>query len=304
MQYIFIIIIYKSNMFKFEGTGVAIVTPFKEGAVDYAGLERLVEHCIGGGVEFLVVLGTTGESPVLSASEKFSVLDAVARINGGRIGLVAGFGGNNTRGVAELIEQYSFEGYDGILSVSPAYNKPTQEGIYRHFMSLAEVAPRPIILYNVPGRTAGNMEAATTLRLAHSGGTAFAAIKEASGNMRQCMEILHGKPAHFELLSGDDHFTLPLIALGARGVISVVANALPSPFSDMTRAALAGNWDKARELHYALLHLIDGLFAEGNPAGVKACLQLLGICSDELRLPLVPVSDELRNRLRQQLNVQ
>lgn len=275
-----------------------MITPFRNGAIDYEGVQRVVQHCIEGGVEFLVILGTTGESPVLTAKEKFQLLDFVVRANDHRVKLVAGFGGNNTLGVVDLIQQYSFDGYDGILSVSPAYNKPTQEGIYQHFMKIAEVAPRPIILYNVPGRTSSNMEAATTLRLARAS-EQFVAVKEASGNLRQCMEIIHGKPAHFELLSGDDHFTLPLIALGAKGVISVVGNAFPRPFSDMTRAALAGDLATAQKLHYALLHLIDGLFAEGNPAGVKACMDILGICSEELRLPLVPVSEKLKHQLRE-----
>lgn len=282
----------------FQGTGVAIVTPFKNGHVDYEGLGRLINHCVSGGVEFLVVLGTTGESPVLSAKEKFQVLDYVVRANDQRAKVVAGFGGNNTLGVVDLISQYSFDGIDGILSVSPAYNKPTQEGIYQHFMKIQEAAPCPIILYNVPGRTSGNMSAETTIRLAKAS-EKFVAIKEASGNLRQCMEIIYHKPPHFELLSGDDHVTLPLIALGAKGVISVVGNAFPREFSDMTRAALAGDLATAQQLHYQLMHLIDLLFAEGNPAGVKACLEILGVCTQELRLPLVPVSHKLYSEIRE-----
>lgn len=286
------------DSFMFQGTGVAIVTPFKNGHVDYEGLGRLINHCVSGGVEFLVVLGTTGESPVLSAKEKFQVLDYVVRANDQRAKVVAGFGGNNTLGVVDLIRQYSFDGIDGILSVSPSYNKPTQEGIYQHFMKIQEAAPCPIILYNVPGRTSGNMAAETTIRLAKAS-EKFVAIKEASGNLRQCMEIIYHKPPHFELLSGDDHVTLPLIALGAKGVISVVGNAFPREFSDMTRAALAGDLATAQQLHYQLMHLIDLLFAEGNPAGVKACLEILGICTQELRLPLVPVSHKLYSQIRE-----
>jgi 4-hydroxy-tetrahydrodipicolinate synthase len=280
-----------------RGTGVALVTPFKNGTVDYDGLERLIEHNINGGLEFLVTMGTTGESVTLSKKEKIAVMDFTVKTAGGRVGIVAGFGGYNTAEVKEQMQEYHFEGVDAILSVSPAYNKPTQEGIFLHFMALAEVAPRPIILYNVPGRTASNMEAETTLRLAKAH-EKFIAVKEASGNLRQCMEIIHGRPDGFLVLSGDDNITLPIIACGGDGVISVVGNAYPREFSDMTRAALSGDFKKAQDLHYKLMHLVDLLFVEGNPGGIKANLEILNICSAELRLPLAPISEKTYKALR------
>jgi 4-hydroxy-tetrahydrodipicolinate synthase len=280
-----------------RGTGVALVTPFKNNQVDYVGLERLIEHNIAGGVEFLVTMGTTGESVTLTKKEKIEVMDFTIRLAAGRVGIVAGFGGYNTAEVIEQMQSYHFEGVDAILSVSPAYNKPTQEGIFRHFMALAEATPRPIILYNVPGRTGSNMSAETTIRLAKASNK-FIAVKEASGNIRQCMEIIYGRPNGFIVLSGDDNITLPLIACGAEGVVSVVGNAYPREFSDMTRAALAGDYETAKKLHYKLLHLIDLLFVEGNPGGIKANLEILGICTSEVRLPLAPVSEKTYEELR------
>ena len=284
--------------FKFDGTGVALVTPFLDnGTIDYTALERLVEHCITGGVDFLVALGTTGETPTLSTQEQGAVLEHVVRFTAGRVPLVAGYGGNNTAALVEQLKSHSFEGIDGILSASPSYNKPTQEGIYQHFMALAEVAPRPIILYNVPGRTASNMTAETTLRLAKASDQ-FVAVKEASGNLAQVMQIINGdRPADFAVLSGDDNLTLPMIACGAHGLISVVANAYPKGYSDLVRAARAGDLDTARSLHYRYMDLVDALFAEGNPAGVKYVLSQLGIGQDTLRLPLVGTSDALQTRL-------
>lgn len=280
-----------------RGTGVALVTPFKNNQVDYAGLERLIEHNIKGGVEFLVTMGTTGESVTLTKKEKIEVMDFTIRRAAGRAGIVAGFGGYNTAEVIEQMQSYHFEGVDAILSVSPAYNKPTQEGIFRHYMALADVTARPIILYNVPGRTGSNMSAETTIRLANASDK-FIAVKEASGNMRQCMEIIYGRPDGFIVLSGDDNITLPLIACGAEGVVSVVGNAYPREFSDMTRAALTGDYETAKKLHYKLLHLIDLLFVEGNPGGIKANLEILGICSSEVRLPLAPISDKTFEALK------
>ena len=280
-----------------RGTGVALVTPFRNNQVDYLGLERLIEHNIAGGVEFLVTMGTTGESVTLTKKEKIEVMDFTIRTAAGRVGIVAGFGGYNTAEVIEQMQAYHFEGVDAILSVSPAYNKPSQEGIYRHYMALAEVTPRPIILYNVPGRTGSNMSAETTLRLAKASDK-FIAVKEASGNMRQCMEIIYGRPDGFIVLSGDDNITLPLIACGAEGVVSVVGNAYPREFSDMTRAALAGDYETAKKLHYKLLHLIDLLFVDGNPGGIKANLEILGICASEVRLPLAPISEKTYEDLR------
>jgi 4-hydroxy-tetrahydrodipicolinate synthase len=281
----------------FTGTGVALVTPFKNGAVDYDGLERLINHNIEGGVEFLVSLGTTGESVTLTEEEQHAVLDFTVKIVAARVAVVAGFGGNNTAALIQEIKNYHFEGIDGILSASPSYNKPTQEGIYQHFMAVAAIAPCPIILYNVPGRTASNMTAETTLRLANASDT-FVAIKEASGNLAQCMEIVHGaKPAHFSVLSGDDNLTLPMLACGMDGLISVIGNAYPKGYSDMVRACLAGDFAKARNLHYAFMHLVDLLFVDGNPAGVKYALQQLGICGEELRLPLVPAREITKKRM-------
>jgi 4-hydroxy-tetrahydrodipicolinate synthase len=274
----------------FTGTGVALVTPFKNGLVDYEGLEGLINHTIEGGVEFLVSLGTTGESVTLTLAEKQAVLDFTVKIVAGRVAIVAGFGGNDTAALIHSIKDYHFKGIDGILSASPSYNKPTQEGIYQHFMAIAAIAPCPIILYNVPGRTASNMTAETTLRLANASDK-FVGIKEASGSLGQCMEIVNGsKPAHFSVLSGDDNLTLPMLACGMDGLISVVGNAYPKEYSDLVRAGLVGDFAKARKLHYSFLNLVDLLFIDGNPAGVKYVLQQLDICGEELRLPLVPVT--------------
>lgn len=283
----------------FRGTGVALVTPFKEQAVDYAALTQLVEHCVEGGVDFLVALGTTGETVTLSQQEQQQVLRHIVETNQGRVPVVAGYGGNDTASLIEQVKTANFEGVDGILSASPAYNKPTQEGIYQHFMALEAVAPCPIILYNVPGRTASNMTAATTLRLANASDK-FVAVKEASGNIHQAMQIIQGeKPAHFVLLSGDDNLTLPLIAVGAEGLISVVANAYPSGYSQLVQAARAGQQETARKLHYEYLDLVDALFIDGNPAGVKYVLEQMGIGSSELRLPLVPPTPTTKILLEQ-----
>lgn len=283
----------------FVGTGVALVTPFKDEKVDYSALTNLVEHCVNGGVDFLVALGTTGETVTLSAEEQQEVLQHIVTINQGRLPVVAGFGGNNTAALIHQIKTANFEGVDGILSASPAYNKPTQEGIYQHFMALESVAPRPIILYNVPGRTASNMTAATTLRLANASDK-FVAVKEASGNIHQAMQIIKGeKPADFVVLSGDDNMTLPLLACGAEGLISVVANAYPSGYSQLVKATKEGKLEKARTLHYQYLELVDALFIDGNPAGVKYVLEQLGICKADLRLPLVPPTNATKKILKE-----
>jgi len=276
---------------KFRGTGVALVTPFANGAVDFEGLKRVIEHCIEGGVEYLVSLGTTGESATLTPTESLEVLEFTTKTIAGRVLLVAGFGGNNTQASIEKIKSFHFNGIDAILSVSPYYNKPTQEGIYQHYMALAEAAPRPIIIYNVPSRTGSNITAETTLRLAHAS-EKFIAVKEASGDLIQCMNIVKGKPDNFLVLSGDDAITLPMLSFGIDGVISVVANAFPRPFSDMVRHGLTGDFKAASKLHFDLLKIIDLLFVEGNPAGVKAALELQNICSKEVRLPLVELSDK------------
>ena len=271
----------------FRGTGVALVTPFKEQAIDYPALTRVVEHCITGGLDFLVALGTTAETATLSTEEQQQVLRHIVNVTNGRVPVVAGYSGNNTATLVAQIKSANFDGVDGILSASPSYNKPTQEGIYQHFMAVAAVAPCPIILYNVPSRTASNMTAETTLRLANASNK-FAAVKEASGNIAQIMQIINGsKPEHFAVLSGDDNGTLPLVACGADGVISVVANAYPSAYSQLVNAARANDMNTARAIHYDYMELVDALFIDGNPAGVKYVLEQMGICSSELRLPLV-----------------
>ncbi|MEY2752190.1 MAG: 4-hydroxy-tetrahydrodipicolinate synthase [Schleiferiaceae bacterium] len=283
----------------FKGTGIALVTPFTANhEVDFAALDRLVQHCIGGGVDFLVALGTTAETATLSADEKQRVVAAICTAAAGRVPVVQGVGGNDSAKVAAELKAGLREGISGVLSVSPYYNKPTQEGIFRHFTHVAAATDLPIILYNVPGRTGSNMAAATTLRIAESVPHAVA-IKEASGNMEQCMEVILGAPAGFDLLSGDDNLTLPLIACGAQGVISVSGQGFPKTFSQMVRDARSGNLAAAQQGHYALLRFTQQLFAEGNPGGIKSALKHLGISGDALRLPLWPVSEALDAALAQ-----
>lgn len=280
------------------GTGVALVTPFLRHEIDYSALERIIEHVIAGGVDFIVSLGTTGEAITLSADEVNEVLQFTIQKTAGRVPVVAGFFGDNyTERLAQKLRSYDFTGVAAVMSSSPSYNKPTQEGIYRHYMAIAEASPLPIIIYNVPGRTASNMSAETTLRLAHAG-EVFMAVKDASGDLAQAMKILRDKPAHFQLWSGDDVLTLPLIACGATGVISVIANAWPAEFSGMVRAARSGNWPEARRLNDLLLDVHPHLYKEGNPGGIKAAMEIMGLCSKEVRLPLAPVSDNLTNTLR------
>jgi 4-hydroxy-tetrahydrodipicolinate synthase len=287
---------------KLRGTGVALVTPFtKSGDVDYSGLEKLINHCIEGGVEYLVSLGTTGESVTLGSEEKFDILNFTIEKNSGRVGLVAGFGGNDTDGVIRDIERFHFNGVDAILSVSPAYNKPTQEGIFQHYKAIAKVAPRPVILYNVPGRTSSNMLASTTLRLANEVDN-IVGMKEASGDFNQCMQIIKNRPKDFIVMSGDDNITLGLIAYGFDGVISVVGQAFPRIFTDMVRMALKGNFEEARKLHYQLNDITDMLFMEGNPAGVKFALEYLGVCRSQVRLPLVGISEELKEKMKKAID--
>ena len=283
---------------KLRGTGVALVTPFKNGAIDWDGLERIIEHVIQGGVEFLVSLGTTGESSTTTDAEHRAILDFTIKINRGRLPLVAGvFGGNNTAAMVEKIKGFDFEGIDALLSSNPAYNKPGQEGIFQHYMALAEASPLPIIIYNVPSRTSSNMSAETTLRLAHAS-SKFIAVKEASDDIYQIMKIIKGRPEHFLVLSGDDFITLPLIASGGDGVVSVIANTLPRPFSDLVRAALNQDLPKAQKLNFELLELYKLLFAEGNPVGVKAAMELQGLCGREVRLPLVPMTEQGTNAIK------
>ena len=283
----------KAKAFNASGTGVAIVTPFtKTGAVDFDGLEKLIKYLVDGNVDYLVVHGTTGESATLTAKEKVEVLEFVKKITKGKKDIVLGVGGNNTQEVIDNFSHYNFNGVSAILSVSPYYNKPNQEGIYLHFSAIAKKAPRPIILYNVPGRTGMNMTSDTTLKIAHAHKNVIA-IKEASGNVEQCMRIIENKPAHFQLVSGDDNITLPLIACGAKGVISVAAMAYPKEFSEMVRLCLKGNFEKALKLHYKIMPITDLIFADGNPGGIKAALKIKGIINDKVRLPLANVNSSV-----------
>jgi 4-hydroxy-tetrahydrodipicolinate synthase len=287
---------------KFSGTGVAMVTPFKKDKfVDFEALEKLTGHLINGGVDFLVVLGTTGEAATQDRDERKEVFQFIAQTVDGKVPLVAGFGGNNTSRLIKDIESFHFRGYDAILSASPHYNKPSQEGIYLHYKVVADNSPVPVILYNVPGRTASNVTAQPALKLAEHENVI--GIKEASGDLNQCMEIVQHKPKDWLVLSGEDLLTLPMIGFGMDGVISVIGNAYPRQFSDMVRLALDDKFNDARQLHFQLKNLMEMIFEEGNPAGVKCLLHQLGICEEYMRMPLVPVSDALRNRMEVALRV-
>jgi len=282
-------------MKQFTGAGVALVTPFTADlAIDYTALRRLVREQIAGGIDFLVVQGTTGESPTLSAKEKQLVLDTVMDENNGKLPIVYGVGGNDTLAVCEAFSHIP-TGVDGILSVAPYYNKPIQRGFVAHYKAIAAATDLPIIMYNVPGRTGANMTAETTLELSEVKN--LVAMKEASGNMEQIMEIIRNKPNDFLLLSGDDAITLPLIACGAEGVISVVANAFPTRFSAMVHSAINGDFEASRKEHYELLPITKLFFAEGNPGGVKVALEELRWMQAYMRLPLVPVSDGLHRAI-------
>lgn len=284
-------------MKKFNGTGVALVTPFKkDGEVDYSALEKLVEFQIQNGVNYLVVQGTTGESVTLTDQEKISVLEFVIEINKERLPIVLGIGGNNTNSVIEQINQFSNYKIDGILSVSPYYNKPSQEGIYAHYKALSKASSLPIILYNVPGRTSSNISPDTTLKLANECEN-IVAIKEASGDLEQIMQIILNKPDGFLVISGDDALTLPHLAIGGDGVISVVANAFPKRFSTMVSSILKGDLDLAKQKHYELFEIIKYLFADGNPGGIKYVLKLINICEDNMRLPLVNINEKTASKL-------
>ena len=283
----------------FSGTGVAIATPFTPaGDLDMTGMEKLVEHLIKGGVEYLVVLGTTGESATLNKEEKQEVFSKVNAINKGRVRLVAGIGGNDTREVVKALNAFDLAGYEAILSVSPYYNKPNQEGLFQHYKAVNDASPLPVIMYNVPGRTGMNVSVATTLRIARECKNIIA-TKEASGNVEQIMQIIAGKPQGFEVISGDDGITLPLIACGAIGVISVVANAYPNEFSNMVRKCLAGDFAGARPMHEKMFPIIQSMFAEGSPSGLKAYLAKLDIAGENFRLPVVSVSEQHRSHIHQ-----
>ena len=282
----------------FIGTGVAMATPFSpDGSVDTLALTRLTHHLINGRVEYLVVLGSTGEAATQNEQDQDVVIRTVQAANEGKLPIILGVGGNDTRATAAKIKDWTSKYKpSGFLSVSPMYNKPSQEGIYRHFAEVASNTDLPIILYNVPGRTSSNMLASTTLRLAKNFSN-IVGIKEASGNIEQCMEIVHGAGEGFLPISGDDALALPLIASGYKGVISVAGNAIPRPLTDMIRLALAGNFSEARALHYKMLPLIQLFFAEGNPSSVKVAMDLLGICGPDVRLPLINGSAELREKM-------
>lgn len=281
-----------------KGTGVAIVTPFKKNMlVDFDALGRLIDFIIDNKVEYIVTLGTTGETPVLDSVEKEDIINYTFEKVNARVPIVVGVGGNNTREVMENLQSYPLEKAAAVLSASPYYNKPSQEGIFQHYKYLAEASPKPLILYNVPGRTGSNITADTTLRLAYEVEN-IAGIKEASGNMIQCMQILKDRPENFLVVSGDDHLTLPLIACGMDGVISVAANCFPANFSEMVRLCLNNNYNAARPLHYKCLQGNNLLFAENNPAGVKAFLFELGLIENVLRLPLVPLSNSIHQQVK------
>lgn len=279
------------------GTGTALVTPFNaDFSVDYVSLKKIVDSQIRGGVDYLVVMGTTGESVTLDKEEKNKVLNFIIEKSNNRVPVVVGIGGNNTTEVIATLRKTPLDQVAAVLSVAPYYNKPNQEGLYKHFVEVAKASPKPVILYNVPGRTGSNMTAETTLRIANACPNVIG-IKEASGNMDQIMTIIKNKPKGFLVISGDDSITLPLIAAGADGVISVVSNAYPSKYSAMVRNAMGGDWSKARKLHYELFDIIPLLFAEGSPSGVKALMEMQGMCKSHVRLPLAGVSAGLKAKL-------
>jgi 4-hydroxy-tetrahydrodipicolinate synthase len=281
----------------FKGTGVALVTPFhKQGSIDFSSLEKLIEHCINGGVNYLVVQGTTAETATLNKEEKHALAQFVVDTVNERLPLVLGVGGNNTQEVVNALRTCPSDGFNAVLVVTPYYNKPQQRGLYLHYKSISVISPLPIILYNVPSRTSVNMKAETTLQLAADFDNIIG-IKEASGNMEQIMDIMRQKPKDFLVISGDDMLTLPLISMGCDGVISVVANAYPAEYSQMVQLGLKGDFKKAREIHFKLTEFTKALFADGNPAGIKAALEVKGLISNNLRLPLVKVEKQLYNQI-------
>lgn len=281
-----------------RGMGVALITPFKEDeSIDFDALSRLVDYQLQNGIDYLVVLGTTAETPTLTEGEKKQIIDFVVEKVNGRIPIILGEGGNNTRAIVEKLKKNDYQGIDGILSVVPYYNKPSQEGIYQHYKAIAEASQLPVILYNVPGRTGVNMSAETTLRIANEFKNVVA-IKEASGDISQMDEIIKRKPADFDVISGDDGVTFPLITLGAVGVISVIGNAFPKEFSRMTRLALAGDYQSALAIHHSFSELFNLLFVDGNPAGVKCMLSMMGYIENKLRLPLVPTRITTYEKIR------
>lgn len=280
----------------FKGTGIALITPFKADlSVDVDALTRIVNYVIENGVDFFVVLGTTSEAPTLMANEKELVINTISKVNNGRLPIMLGMGGNNTQAVIEAIKAQNFDGIQGILSVVPYYNKPNQRGMKAHFEAIADASPVPVVVYNVPGRVGVNLQAATCVELARHPN--IIAVKEASGNLQQIMEILRDKPTDFDVLSGDDGITQPLMALGAQGVISVAANAYTNPFSRMMKAMRDGRTDEALRLHYAMLRMNQLIFADGNPAGIKCLMSQMGLCQNVLRLPLVSVNEKVKEEI-------
>jgi 4-hydroxy-tetrahydrodipicolinate synthase len=285
-------------MKKFRGTGVAIVTPFRnDSSIDFAALGRIVNHVIDGGVNYIVAMGTTGESVTVSKDERKAIFSYIREAIDNRVPLVAGIGGNNTQEIVNCVRNTDFTGIDAILSVSPYFNKPNQRGLFQHYKAVATWCPIPVILYNVPGRTACNLTAETCLELAHECDN-INGIKEASGNMEQIMKIIKGKPDNFLLISGDDMATLPIIAMGGSGVISVIANIYPSQWSELVNQSLKYNFKAAREIQFKLMEILELLFIDGSPSGVKAMLNNINLCQNNLRLPLVPVGKPILTRIQ------
>jgi 4-hydroxy-tetrahydrodipicolinate synthase len=285
-----------------RGTGVALVTPFtKEGNVDFTALGKVIDHVIKGGIDYLVTLGTTGETPSLSKEEKIAIIEFTFSHTAGRVPIIVGVGGNNTAEVISDLQKLPLSEALAVLSVSPFYNKPSQEGIYQHYKTIAEASPKPVILYNVPGRTGRNMSAATSIRLAKDCPNVVG-LKEASGDMAQCMEILRDAPSNFVVLSGDDLLAMPQIACGMQGVISVAANAYPLEYSNMVRACLAGDYVKAKMINDPLIEAYDMMFAENNPSGVKAFMHEMGLLENEVRLPIVSLSEPIYSRVKTYLS--
>jgi 4-hydroxy-tetrahydrodipicolinate synthase len=289
-------------MKKFRGTGVAIVTPFKnDSSIDFAALGRIVNHVINGGVNYIVVMGTTGESSTLTKDEKKAIISYVVEVNDNRVPLVLGIGGNSTQEVINCIRHANLCGVDGILSVAPYYNKPNQRGLLQHFKAIATCSPIPVIMYNVPGRTCSNISSETCIELANECEN-IVAVKEASGDIAQIMRIIKGKPDNFSVISGDDMLTIPVIAAGGTGVISVLANAFPAATSELVANSLKSNYKSARELQFRYLEMIELLFIDGNPAGVKAMLSIMNLCLNNLRLPLVPVTKTMYTRIQKAID--
>jgi 4-hydroxy-tetrahydrodipicolinate synthase len=289
-------------MKKFRGTGVAIVTPFKnDSSIDFAALGRMVNHVIAGGVNYIVVMGTTGESATLTKDEKKAIISYVVEVTDNRVPLVVGIGGNNTQEVINCVRHTNLNGVDGILSVAPYYNKPNQRGLFQHFKAIATSCPIPVIIYNVPGRTCCNISSDTCIELATECEN-IVAVKEASGDIAQIMRIIKNKPDSFNVISGDDMMTIPIIAAGGSGVISVLANAFPAATSELVSNALKNNYKTAREIQFRFLEMTELLFIDGNPSGVKAMLNIMNLCQNNLRLPLVPVNRTIYTRIQKAID--